>query len=130
MSGAPISCGTTPSFASTRPAIPPILIFMPFRSATDLISLRNQPPIWQPVFPESSAMQPYSLNRGAIASEPPPKYHQAFFRNSRLFMGDPPWMESSADYNSGCQAHRSVSRDGHFLDENRAAGARAACERV
>ncbi len=64
--------------------MPPMRNFSPFRSETDLISLRNQPPIWQPVFPESSAMQPYSLNSGAIASEPPPKYHQAFC--CRVFM--------------------------------------------
>ena len=41
--------------------MPPMRIFRPFRSATDLISLRHQPPIWQPVLPARMAMQPYSL---------------------------------------------------------------------
>ena len=58
--------------------MPPMRNFRPFRSATDLISLRNQPPIWQPVLPAGIATQPYSLNSGSIASRPPPKYHQAF----------------------------------------------------
>ena len=57
--------------------MPPMRNFSPCRSATVLISLRNQPPIWQPVLPAASAMQPYSLNSGAIASEPPPKNHHA-----------------------------------------------------
>ncbi len=58
MSGAAMFCGTTPSLATIRPAMPPIRIFRPFRSATVLISLRYQPPIWQPVLPASSAMLP------------------------------------------------------------------------
>src|SRR5882762_6675812 len=48
MSGPPINCGTTPSLARISPAMPPMRNLRPFRSATDLISLRNQPPIWQP----------------------------------------------------------------------------------
>jgi hypothetical protein len=45
-------CGTTPSLAIASPnRPPPMRIFRPFRSATDLISLRYQPPIWVPVLP-------------------------------------------------------------------------------
>ena len=54
MSPPAICCGTTPSFCSTRPAKPPMRHFRPLRSSTVLISLRNQPPIWQPVLPASS----------------------------------------------------------------------------
>src|SRR5438045_5243443 len=54
----------------------------------------------------------------------------ALFRNSRLFMADPPRMESSPDYNSRSGAQSSVSGDGHFLDQDRAATARAACKHV
>jgi hypothetical protein len=79
MSAAAIICGTAPSLASTRPAIPPMRALSPFRSATVLISLRNQPPIWQPVLADGIATHPYSLSSGAIASAPPPKNHQARF---------------------------------------------------
>ena len=41
--------------AGRVPAQPPMRIFRPLRSSTVLISLRNQPPIWQPVLPASSA---------------------------------------------------------------------------
>ena len=56
MSPPAICCGTTPSFCSTRPGNPPMRILRPLRSSTVLISLRNQPPIWQPVLPASSAV--------------------------------------------------------------------------
>jgi hypothetical protein len=47
-----ICWGTTPSLASTWPAKPPQRNLRPLRSATVLISLRNQPPIWAPVLPQ------------------------------------------------------------------------------
>ena len=50
----------------------------PFMSASDLIGLRNQPPIWVPVLPERIALTPYSVNSGSITSLPPPKCHHAF----------------------------------------------------
>ncbi|MNC99513.1 hypothetical protein D3C83_178320 [compost metagenome] len=46
-------------------------------SASVLISLRNQPPIWAQVLPASSPLTPYSLNSGSIACSPPPKCHHA-----------------------------------------------------
>src|SRR5215210_1621539 len=45
-------CGTPPMRSRTLPAKPPMRIFMPFKSLTDLISLRNQPPICAPVLPQ------------------------------------------------------------------------------
>src|SRR6186997_3416924 len=51
MSPPAICCGTRPSLDITRPANPPMRIFRPLRSSGVLISLRNQPPIWQPELP-------------------------------------------------------------------------------
>ena len=51
MSPPAICCGTAPSFSITRPARPPMRIFRPFMSATEVISFRNQPPICAPVLP-------------------------------------------------------------------------------
>ena len=39
------------ALAMTRPGKPPMRNLRPLRSSTVLISLRNQPPIWQPVLP-------------------------------------------------------------------------------
>ncbi len=44
--------GTTPRRRRILPAKPPTRNFRPRRSSTVLISLRNQPPIWQAVPPK------------------------------------------------------------------------------
>ena len=37
--------------STIRPPKPPTRNLVPLKSASDLISLRNQPPIWAPVLP-------------------------------------------------------------------------------
>jgi hypothetical protein len=45
--------------SSTLPPKPPMRNFRPLMSATDLISLRYQPPIWAPVLPPGKLMMLY-----------------------------------------------------------------------
>ena len=59
-------------------------IFIPFRSATDLISLRNQPPICTPVLPFGIEMMFDLAKNSAISFVPlPSRYHASV---CRLFM--------------------------------------------
>ena len=78
MSPPAICCGTTPTFCSTWPAMPPMRNLRPERSATVLISLRNQPPIWVPVLPQGKPITPCFLKNSLPSSMPPPWYHQEF----------------------------------------------------
>jgi hypothetical protein len=60
------------------PANPPMRIFRPFRSSTDLISLRNQPPICAPVLAAATPVQLKFFNSSLRRSAPPPKRSQEF----------------------------------------------------
>src|SRR5229473_874375 len=72
ISPAAICCGTPPTLAMMVPAKPPTRNLSPFRSSLDLISLRNQPPIWAPVLPVGIPRQLYSFRRSLSISWPPP----------------------------------------------------------
>src|SRR4051812_49516886 len=58
--------------------MPPILNLRPLRSATDLISLRYQPPICTPTLPTGNCTMLYCLNTSRISCRPPPSNIQAY----------------------------------------------------
>jgi len=77
MSAAAICWVTTPTRASTCPPSPEMRNLRPLRSSTELISLRNHPPIWQP---EPPASKPTTLNlasASSMISAPPPNASHA-----------------------------------------------------
>src|ERR1700688_3624166 len=76
MSPPAICCGTPPTLAMMVPANPPTRHLRPWRSALDLISFRNQPPICAPVLPVGIPRHLYSFKRSLSMSEPPPNNSQ------------------------------------------------------
>src|SRR3954463_16015303 len=78
MSEGGICCGTAPSLLRIAPPMPPILNLRPLRSATDLISLRYQPPICTPTLPTGNCTMLYCLNTSRISCRPPPSNIQAY----------------------------------------------------
>src|SRR3954447_18022098 len=72
MSPPAICCGTPPTLEMMVPAKPPTRNFKPRKSTIDLISFRNQPPIWAPVLPVGTPMHLYSFKRSLSNSVPPP----------------------------------------------------------
>src|SRR3989442_15697068 len=72
MSPPAICCGTPPTLAMMLPANPPTRNFRPLKSSMDLISFRNQPPIWAPVEPVGTPTHLYSFSRSLSISVPPP----------------------------------------------------------
>ena len=84
MSEPAICCVTTPTFDSTAPARPAMRILRPFKSATVLISLRNQPPICTPVLPLGNEMMFDLAKNSFISLVPLPSRYQALV--CRTFM--------------------------------------------
>ena len=72
MSPPAICCGTPPTFAMMVPANPPTRNFRPLKSSIDLISLRNQPPIWAPVEPVGMPIAVIFLQQVVEHLLPPP----------------------------------------------------------
>ena len=60
------------------PAKPPMRNLRPLRSSSDLISLRNQPPICAPVLPAAVPKQLYFANSSLSSSLPPAWWSHAY----------------------------------------------------
>src|SRR5437016_12038321 len=115
-----------------------MLNLLPVAAATRLL-IRSAPPYSvSRLFGQLAAMRQLTAGRppvcalACVASNAAPAAVPipAFLRNSRLFIGDHSLDGKRADYTSGDSRQRSVSRDGHSVYEDRAAGARAAGELV